>query len=176
MLYLTLGEAVTDIRAGRFKLYFDDAYTDIDYDDPIVQEIVNSIDKPLKYYGKGRWEGRVIGVIGPNGLSGGSKALLCSYMWPEVHYPLEWLGNNCAHGLNVLSEQKDIHWILNNSGFVFEPDQDIFVVDWNEHILGKDMYEELRLHEDGYPKIMQGLHFQIDKNIIESTRTQVIRV
>ena len=120
MLYLTLGEAVTDIRAAYFEAYFDGITDEINWDDDLVQDIINSIDQPIKYYGKGRWEGRVIGVIGYRDLSGGSKAALCSYLWPEVHFPLIWLGDNCAYALNVLSKHKDIHWILHSSGLIVE--------------------------------------------------------
>lgn len=161
MLNLYLNVPIVDKRVSDFEAYFDDVVDDIDFDTPIIQVIINEIDKPIKYYGKARWEGRVIGVIGPQDLSGGSKALICSYYWPDLIFPTIWLGNNCAHALHLLSNVKDINWSLYANGFKFDDDQMINVVAYNKIVKGCDIYKEIKSHGD-FTKIMQDIQFQVD--------------
>lgn len=104
---------------------------------PLVAEIVMSIDKmpqisPLLY------DSPIQAPVGPGFISGGAKTLIAMLAEPEVMYPMQNLGDNCAYALSLVAKEVDCHMCFNEYLIDFWPDTPIISADTGTHMLGKD--------------------------------------
>ena len=93
-----------------------------------------------RYIGDGVSESRVYGIIAPDWLSGGTKTLIYAMHNPDVLCPLANLGDNCAHLLNLISQEYDITFTYMFSLFMFEPTQKILCMETGNIVTGFDEY------------------------------------
>ena len=113
------------------------------FDDPLVQRAIAEVDGNTVYYGKGRWESPVLGVIGVEQLSGGVKTAIASYFMNDHYFPLMHMGENLSNTLQRFSEKKDIHF--STAGYImpFNPGHMIYIDEWNEIIDGYYVVNEI---------------------------------
>lgn len=104
MLYLTF-KKTEDVLIAVDK-YFNLAYEQEWFDDPVVKEMVRDVDKSV-VLGDAVIKSPVFGIMAPTQLSGGVKALIL--MLKEDH--TIWgsaCGDNCAKWIIEISKKKDI--------------------------------------------------------------------
>ena len=77
------------------------------FDDPYVNQIVETIDKN-KVLARGIFESPVLGFIGPDRLSGGCKALIMAYKKPDLEQWMGLFGDNCVLPLIEISKTVDV--------------------------------------------------------------------
>ena len=77
------------------------------FDDPYVNQIVETIDKN-KVLERGIFESPVLGIIGPDRLSGGCKALILAYKKPDLEQWMGLFGDNCVLPLIEISKKVDV--------------------------------------------------------------------
>ena len=141
MLHLYLGKRV-DMDMVELPHTFIDLYDDSWFDDPLVLEAIADIDLNTTYYGRCRWESPALGVIGAEQLSGGVKTLLVAYYCDKI-CPIEYMGENCAKYLKILADKKDMYFSMGQYIFPFIEDQKIFMEDWNEVVIAKDLFDQI---------------------------------
>ena len=86
--------------------YFDFQYEDEWFDDPLVQEMIEDVDKS-KVIGPMCIQSPVLGMIAPTALSGGVKALILMLKTDEEIWATA-CGDNCAKWIRKISEMKDL--------------------------------------------------------------------
>ena len=154
MLHLSLGQLITSDYVKNFEGLFEQ-YAEAEwFTNPTIQRALNIIDN-VEYLGDLAFRSGVLGIIGPDDLSGGVKCLISSCYIKEL-YPIDWLGDNCAYSLYELSKEFDLYYTLNFSMFEFEKEHNIFIEEFNENVLGKDVYTEIN-KRGYYGQIAKGL-------------------
>lgn len=96
---------------GDIDSVFRNNYEDEWFDEPMVQNIITSIDKN-KILARNVFESEFLGIIGPDKLSGGCKALILAYKLPEMEQWIGLFGDNCIPLLINFSSQNDIHIVV----------------------------------------------------------------
>ena len=164
MLNLYICQPITSKYVAFVEREFAGYCEDTWFEPEVIQKILKEVDS-VEYLGHSRFDSPVIGIIGPEDLSGTVKTLISSYQHPDLVHPCDYLGYNVAQYLKLLSDAKDITYTLNYCGFKFEDDQDILVKDWNTVIKGKDVYKQI-IDRGDYEVLSKGLQFQISKDYI----------
>ena len=77
----------------------------------MVQNIITSIDKN-KILARGVFESEFLGIIGPDKLSGGCKALILAYKMPDMEQWIGLFGDNCIPLLIEFSKKTDLHIVI----------------------------------------------------------------
>ena len=154
MLTLSLGQPITSNYVIDFEGLFEQYVEKSWFQNKKIQDVIKEVDN-TEYIGDLAFRSPVLGIIGPDDLSGGVKCLISSCFIKEL-YPIDWLGNNCKHALAELSKDFDLTYTLNYSMFEFEDDQEIYVAEFNDIIIGKDIYGEI-FKRGYYNEIAKGL-------------------
>lgn len=96
------------------EMYCADKYFDLNYfpewlDDPLVKEIIKDVDKSEVISGYAI-KSPILGVVSPEWLSGGTKALICMYK-DENGFVFNGTdcGDNCAKWILEISKIKDLY-------------------------------------------------------------------
>ncbi len=76
--------------------YFDNVYSPQWFQDAFAQRIIKSIDKG-GVVGPGAINTKILGIIPPERLSGGTKTLLLMYFMPQNIYNATTCSDNCAY-------------------------------------------------------------------------------
>ena len=92
---------------GDIDSVFRNNYEDEWFDEPMVQNIITSIDKN-KILARGVFESEFLGIIGPDKLSGGCKALILAYKMPDMEQWIGLFGDNCIPLLIEFSKKTDL--------------------------------------------------------------------
>ena len=79
-------------------LYFKNSYYDDWIVDPLAKRIIKSVDR-AEVLGPNAIQSRVMGVVPPTGLSGGTKTLLLVHNEPDKIFNCSTCGDNCAFWL-----------------------------------------------------------------------------
>ena len=85
---------------GDIDSVFRNNYEDEWFDEPMVQNIITSIDKN-KILARGVFESEFLGIIGPDKLSGGCKALILAYKMPDITF-----------GIFIVSISTGCRWLI----------------------------------------------------------------
>ena len=96
---------------GDIDSVFRNNYEDEWFDEPMVQNIITSIDKN-KILARGVFESEFLGIIGPDKLSGGCKALILAYKMPDMEQWIGLFGDNCIPLLIEFSKKTDLHIVV----------------------------------------------------------------
>jgi hypothetical protein len=107
-------ECIRDI-----DLYFDNVYDDVWFDDELVKEMVEDVDKS-KVVSRQCIESPILGQIPPERLSGGVKALICMYKEPESYIDLIVCGPNCEKWISKISELSDFRAGMSGYDLTFD--------------------------------------------------------
>ena len=98
------------------SVYFKNTFRSEWLEDPLVIEMIRDVDSS-EVLGNGAIKSPVLGVIAPNTLSGGVKALILIYKQPDKIFNASNCGDNCAKWLLKLGEMMDItinlHHLMN---------------------------------------------------------------
>jgi hypothetical protein len=119
-------ECIRDI-----DLYFDNVYDDVWFDDELVKEMVEDVDKS-KVVSRQCIESPILGQIPPERLSGGVKALICMYKEPESYIDLIVCGPNCEKWISKISELSDFRVGMSGYDLTFDN------IEINAHCLNDD--------------------------------------
>lgn len=89
--------------------YFNNIYKDNWFDNEDVKRIVKDVDGS-DVVSANLIQSPVLGPIGPDKLSGGTKVLICLMMDdnPEIMHDLSHCGNNCAKWIQYIADKKNI--------------------------------------------------------------------
>ena len=143
MLHINFNKPISvDSLEFSIESSFIDIVKDGWFEDPLVVKAVMDIDKNTIYYGKGRWESPVLGVIGNDDLSGGVKTIIAA-CFLDSYFPLPWLGDNCAYPLQYLSEKYDMHFATTDYILDFIDGHLIYVDDWKTTVNGYYLMDEI---------------------------------
>lgn len=96
---------------GDIDSVFRNNYEDEWFDEPMVQNIITSIDKN-KILARGVFESEFLGIIGPDKLSGGCKALILAYKMPDMEQWIGLFGDNCIPLLIEFSQKTDLNIVV----------------------------------------------------------------
>jgi hypothetical protein len=107
-------ECIRDI-----DLYFDNVYDDVWFDDELVKEMVEDVDKS-EVVSRQCIESPILGQIPPERLSGGVKALICMYKEPESYIDLIVCGPNCEKWISKISELSDFRVGMSGYDLTFD--------------------------------------------------------
>jgi hypothetical protein len=107
-------ECIRDI-----DLYFDNVYDDAWFDDELVKEMIEDVDKS-KVVSRQCIESPILGQIPPERLSGGVKALICMYKEPESYIDLIVCGSNCEKWISRISELTDFRVGMSGYDLTFD--------------------------------------------------------
>lgn len=105
MLYVKVRDM--EMYDGNIDARFRNNAEDEWFDDPFVHKIIETIDHN-KIIARGVFESPVLGIMGPDRLSGGAKALILAYKMPELEQWIGLFGDNCIKPLIELSQQCDL--------------------------------------------------------------------
>lgn len=75
---------------------------------PLVKRIIEMIDGN-KVCGPTLYDSPILGAIGPQSLAGGTKLLIWMLNEPQYHFPMHYMGDNCAPALELVSNEVDCH-------------------------------------------------------------------
>lgn len=109
---LKINVRARDMFDGDIGAVFDNNYEREWFDDPLVQKYITEIDKN-KILDTGVFSSEYLGIIGPEKLSGGTKALIMLYKRPEMEQWIGLFGNNCIPYLIELGKTQDIQIAVN---------------------------------------------------------------
>lgn len=118
MLYIEFINLPTELDKGRqfvfdIDFYFNHTYNPEWLEDKFVQEMILDVDKS-RVLGNHCIESPVLGLIPPEKLSGGVKALIIMYKQPEVEVWATNCGDNCAKWILEISKKQDIKILLSH--------------------------------------------------------------
>lgn len=109
MLYITFQPSKQMI--WNVQGYFNFNYQDEWLDDPMVKEMILDVDKS-HVLAQQLIQSPVLGLIPPERLSGGVKALIMLLKQPELLIWATACGDNCAKWIVKISEMQDITIVL----------------------------------------------------------------
>lgn len=89
------------------SVYFDNVYSPQWFQDAFAQRIIKSIDKG-NVVGPCAIDTKILGIIPPERLSGGTKTLLLMYFMPQNVYNATTCSDNCAYWILRIATQKDL--------------------------------------------------------------------
>lgn len=89
------------------SVYFDNIYSPEWFQDAFAQRIIKSIDK-RDVVGPGAINTKILGIIPPERLSGGTKTLLLMYFMPQNIYNATTCSDNCAYWILRIAAQHDL--------------------------------------------------------------------
>lgn len=112
--------------------YFNNNYEDEWFTDPLVKEMVKSVDN-TEVVSPNLMLSPVLGPIPPMKLSGGVKALIIMLKVPDVWVWGTACGDNCSKWIIQIGKMQDINVSLTHL-MMFEEDFDAICVDTGEHI------------------------------------------
>lgn len=95
------------------EIYFKNKYKESWLLEPLIQEMIKSIDGSVVVNGK-VIDSPYLGMIPPTSLSGGVKTLILIQNEPKTVFNASTCGDNCASWLLKLAENKDITINLNH--------------------------------------------------------------
>lgn len=101
-----------------------------------------------EYIGDGVSKSKYLGILSPQQLSGGCKALIYAMANPDEVVLLDYCGQNCAHILNEISKTKDLTMAYSGSHFVFEDTQQIHCMEHDCNVVGMRGYYDYLLKYD----------------------------
>jgi hypothetical protein len=107
-------ECIRDI-----DLYFDNVYDDVWFDDELVKEMIEDVDKS-KVVSRQCIESPILGQIPPERLSGGVKALICMYKEPDAYIDLIVCGPNCEKWISKIAEISDFRVGMSGYDLTFD--------------------------------------------------------
>lgn len=164
MLQIYLNKPIDSQYVSQIEKEFEGYCEESWFTHPDIIHAVESIDN-VKYLGKMRFESDVIGIFGVDDLSGTSKTVVSSCIHPTLLHPCDWLGQSASKHLLQLSKNFNMLYTLGNCYLKFEPEQELYVMDWESKVLGKDLYDEI-LKRGDWNVIIKGLQLQISKDYI----------
>lgn len=142
MLYISYKEPENMI--WNSKTYFDNTYADAWFDDPIVKQMVQDVDKSTVISAH-CVESPILGGIPVTKISGGVKALILMYKRPDLTIWATACGDNCAEWILKLSEMQDVHIVLEHL-MHFPRDFEAICTDNNLHIKSVREYMDNAFH------------------------------
>lgn len=89
------------------SVYFDNVYSPQWFQGAFAQRIIKSIDKG-GVVGPGAISTKILGIIPPERLSGGTRTLLLMYFMPQNIYNATACSDNCACWILRIATQKDL--------------------------------------------------------------------
>ena len=89
------------------SVYFDNVYSPQWFKDAFAQRIIKSIDKGT-VVGPNAIDTKILGIIPPERLSGGTKTLLLMYFMPQNIYNATTCSDNCAYWILRIAAQHDL--------------------------------------------------------------------
>lgn len=135
MLYISFKRTEDTVHA---KSYFDLNYLEEWFGDPLVQKMIQDIDRS-EVLGPYCIQSPVLGQIPPTKLSGGVKALILLLKQPELEIYATSCGDNCAKWIVEISKLHDIHIVLRHI-MHFDKDFEAICVDTGAVIKTLDDY------------------------------------
>lgn len=111
MLNIIINRGVKDIDTENYVFspdtYFKYNYEDEWFEDELVKEMVLDVDSSVVESAHAI-SSPILGVIAPERLSGGVKALIIMYKEPELIVNASACGNNCAKWILEIGKRQDI--------------------------------------------------------------------
>ena len=111
MLNIIINRGVKDIEDENYVFspdtYFKYNYEDAWFEDELVKEMVHDVDGSTVLSAHSI-DSPVLGIIAPERLSGGVKALIIMYMEPELIVNASACGDNCAKWILEIGKRQDI--------------------------------------------------------------------
>lgn len=89
---------------------------------PLVQIIIAGLEGNV-VHAPNVYESPILGVLGPERLSGGAKCLIWMLNEPQYHFPMRYLGDNCAPYLKMVSDVVDCHLQYEDYIIMFDDEQ-----------------------------------------------------
>lgn len=89
------------------SVYFDNTYEDEWITDEFAKKVIKAIDKS-EVKGPNAIESKVLGVISPRDLAGGTKTLLLIRNCPDEVFNASTCGDNCARFILELARDRDV--------------------------------------------------------------------
>lgn len=89
------------------SVYFDNTYEDEWITDDFAKKVIRAIDKS-EVLGPNAIDSKVLGVISPRDLAGGTKTLLLIRNCPDEVFNASTCGDNCARFILELAKDRDI--------------------------------------------------------------------
>ncbi|MCI8967415.1 MAG: DUF4869 domain-containing protein [Lachnospiraceae bacterium] len=111
MLNIIINRGVKDIEDENYVFspdtYFKYNYEDAWFEDELVKEMVHDVDGSTVLSAHSI-DSPILGIIAPERLSGGVKALIIMYMEPELIVNASACGDNCAKWILEIGKRQDI--------------------------------------------------------------------
>ena len=128
--------------------YFDAVKKSEWFDLPLVREIIKGIDKTDVIKGP-VLESPVLGIMSPDKLSSGCKAVILLAMVPDINIYATRCGNNCAPYIEEVARDKDVVITLHHC-LLFTEDVELVFLDSGLHVHSRKEYinEFYRLNDE----------------------------
>lgn len=110
MLNILFGDVPQEMREDYIyntSVYFDNVYKDEWITNPIVKEIIRSVDKS-EVIDEKSIKSPVFGIMSPKRLSGGTKTLILLMFIKDKYFNVSTCGDNCAKWVLKIAENRKL--------------------------------------------------------------------